>query len=262
MRKELAPVEDRGVGFGIVIAPEGSTLAYTDGYMREVESKLMPLPERAGLFTATGLGFGGPGRVTNGFLFLKLKPKGDRPKSWIKTSVFPLLPMIQVPIYRERTQQEIVQQLFPTLMGIPGVLAFVINPPSLGGQFTSNPVEYVLQAQDYATLGQAVGTMMGSAQKLGYLLNLDTDLRLNTPQLDISIDRDRASQLGVSVTDIGSTLETFLGGKAISEFKRGTKQYDVIAQLRPTARATPDAIEEIYLRGAGGLVQLASVVQV
>jgi multidrug efflux pump len=261
MRKELSPTEDRGVAFGIVIAPEGSTLAYTDRYMRQVEGVLLPLPERAGLFTATGLGFGGPGRVTNGFLFLRLKRIDERPKSWIKTPL-PMLPMVQIPLYRARSQQEIVQQLFPQLISIPGVLAFVINPPSLGGQFSSSPVEYVLQAEDYQTLGQAVGAMMAEGQKLGYLVNMDTDLRLNTPQLDITIDRDRAAQLGVSVTDIGSTLETLLGGKAISEFKRGTKQYDVIAQLRPTARATPEAIEGIYLRGANGLVQLASVIQI
>jgi multidrug efflux pump len=240
MRRELVPTEDRGVGFGIVIAPEGSTLEYTDRYMRQVEAILMPLPERRGLFTATGLGFGGPGRVTNGFLFLNLKPHAER----------------------HRSAQQIVQQLFPQLMGIPGVLAFVINPPSLGGGFSSSPVEYVLQAQDYETLGQSIGIMMGEAQKLGYLVNLDTDLRLNKPQLDISIDRDRAAQLGVSVTDIGSALETFLGGKVISDFKRGTKQYDVIAQLRATARSTPDAIQEVYLRGKGGLVQLANVVQI
>ncbi len=240
MRKELVPVEDRSVGFGIVIAPEGSTLEYTDRYMRQVEAILLPLPERAGLFTATGLGFGGPGRVTNGFLFLGLKPLHER----------------------KRSQQQIVEQLFPQLMGIPGVLAFVINPPSLGGGFSSSPVEYVLQAQDYETLGQSVGILMGEAQKLGYLFNVDTDLRLNTPQLDITIDRDRAAQLGVSVTDIGSTLETFLGGKVISGFKRGTKQYDVIAQLKATDRSSPDAIQGIYLRGKGGLVQLANVVQV
>ena len=261
MPKELAPVEDRGVGFGIVIAPEGATLEYTDRYMHMVEGILMPLPERRGLFTATGLGFGGPGRVTNGILFLSLKPKHDRPKAWRPTPL-PVLPMIQVPIYRERSQQEIVQELFPQLLGIPGVLAFVINPPSLGGDFGSSPVEYVLQAQDYETLGQSVGVMMGEIQKLGYMINPDTDLRLNTPQLDISIDRDRASQLGVSVSDIGGALETFLGGRVVSEFKRGTKQYDVIAQMRPTARATPSTIDEIYLRGRTGLVQLASVVNV
>ncbi len=157
---ELVPVEDRGIGFGIVIAPEGSTLDYTDRYMRQIEARLMKLPERAGLFTAIGLGFGGPGRVTNGFMFLRLKPRGERHKS----------------------QQQIVQELFPQLISIPGVLAFVINPPSLGGSFASKPVEYVLEADSYEELKQAVGVVMGKDSQLGYLINLDTDLRLNKPR--------------------------------------------------------------------------------
>jgi multidrug efflux pump len=238
--RELVPTEDRGVAFGIVLAPEGSTLEYTDRYMREIEARILPLPERNGLFTATGLGFGGPGRVTNGFMFLNLKPRHER----------------------KRKQQEIVASLFPQLFSIPGVLAFVINPPSLGGRFSSSPVEYVLQADTYEDLQVAVGKMMASASKLGYLINLDSDLRLNKPQLDIHIDRERAAGLGVSVSDIGTTLETMLGGRVVSDFKRAGKQYDVIAQMKSTQRATPEAIEGIYLRSTSGLVQLATVVQV
>ena len=236
---ELVPVEDRGVGFGIVIAPEGATLKYTDSYVREIENRLLKLPELDGLFTATGLSFGGPGSVTNSFMFLNLKPRSKR----------------------EKSQQQIIQELFPQLISIPGVLAFVINPPSLGS--TSNsPVEYVLQADNYSELNKAVGIMMGEASKLGYLINMDSDLRLNKPQLDIDIDRERASHLGVSVTDIGSTLETLLGGRKVTDFKRGTKQYDVILQMKPEYRATPDEIPNIYIRSKGGLVQLASVVKV
>jgi multidrug efflux pump len=237
---ELVPIEDRGIAFGIVIAPEGSTLDYTDRYMREVESRVLSLPETRSLFTATGLGFGGPGRVTNGFCFLALKPQGERKKS----------------------QQQIVQELFPRLISIPGVLAFVINPPSLGGSFSSSPIEYVLQGDSYEELNRAVGGIMGEASKLGYLINLNTDLLLNKPQLDLTIDRERAAGLGASVADIGSTLETFLGGRVVTNFKRGTKQYDCILQMKPAARATPDAIREIYVRGKSGLVQLANVVQV
>lgn len=237
---ELVPTEDRNIGFGIVIAPEGATLDYTDRYMREVESRLLNLPERRALFSAIGLSFGGPGRVTNGIVFLALKKRNERDKS----------------------QQQIVQELFPQLVSIPGVLAFVISPPSIGGNFSSSPVEYVLEADNYEELNQAVGIMMGEASKLGYLINLDSDLRLNKPQLDINIDRERAAGLGVSVTDIGTTLETLLGGRAVTNFKRGTKQYDVILQVKPSARATPDAIDEIYVRGKGGLVQLATVVNV
>jgi multidrug efflux pump len=238
--EELVPTEDRGTAFGIVLAPEGATLEYTDRYMRMIEAQLLPLPERDGLFTATGLGFSGPGRVTNGFVFLNLKPASER----------------------DRSQQDIVAQMFPRLLGIPGVLAFLVNPPSLGGDFSSSDVEYVLQADSYEELGQAVGVMMAKASELGYLINLDTDLRLNKPELQIKIDRERASGLGVSVTDIGSTLETYLGGRVVGNFKRGAKQYDVIAQMRAQGRATPDIIEQIYLRGSGGLVQMANVVTV
>jgi multidrug efflux pump len=91
---------------------------------------------------------------------------------------------------------------------------------------------------------------------------MNTDLQLNKPQLDINIDRERAAGLGASVTDIGSTLETLLGGRAVTNFKRGTKQYDVILQMRAQACSTPDAIHDIYIRGNGGLVQLANVVNV
>ena len=237
---ELVPVEDRGIGFGVVIAPEGSTLEYTDRYMREIEARLLALPERRALFSAVGLGFGGPGNVTNGFMFLALKPRNERSKS----------------------QQQIVRELFPQLISIPGVLAFVINPPSLGGDANSSPVEYVLQGEDYDQLSKATGAVMAEASQLGYLINMDTDLRLNKPQLDIAIDRERASGLGVSVTEIGSTLETLLGGRVVTNFKRATKQYDVILQMRPQARSTPDAIQDIYVRGTGGLVQLANVVRI
>lgn len=237
---ELVPVEDRGFGFGIIIAPEGATLDYTDSYVREVENILLNLPEREGLFTATGLGFEGPGSVTNSFLFLNLKPRDQR----------------------EKSQQQVVQELFPQLFSIPGVLAFVINPPSIAVDFGTGAVEYVLQADSYEELNSAVNIMMAEASQLGYLVNLDTDLRLNKPQLDIHIDRERAAQLGISVSDIGGTLETFLGGRVVSDFKRGTKQYDVILQVKPENRSTPDAIQNLYIRSNAGLVQLANVVNV
>lgn len=238
--RELVPTEDRGIAFGVVIAPEGATLDYTDSYMRELEQILLPVEERRALFTATGLGFGGPGQVTNGFAFFNLVPREER----------------------ERSAQDVVGALFPRTFSIPGVLAFLVNPPSLGGGFNSSPVEYVLQADTYEELGQAVGGLMGQASQLGYLINLDTDLRLNKPELDITIDRERAAQLGVNVTEIGSALESLLGGRVVSDFRRGAKQYDVIVQMRPTDRATPEVIEEVYVRGSGGLVRLANLVTV
>jgi multidrug efflux pump len=178
--------------------------------------------------------------VTDGIIFLNLKPRDER----------------------EKTQQQIVAETFPALFSIPGVFAMLINPPSLGGGFSSTPVEYVLQADTYEQLAEGVGIMMAKAGQLPYIVNPDTDLRLNKPQLDISIDRDRASALGVNVSDIGSTLEAYLGGRVVSDFKRGSKQYDVIVQLEAPFRTTPAAIEAIHVRGSGGLVQLANVVTV
>jgi multidrug efflux pump len=236
---ELVPTEDRGLVFNIVLAPEGSTLDYTDRYMKQAEAIYAQVPEVESFFSAVGLGFGGPGRVTDGFMFVRLKPIGER----------------------HRSQQQIVQSLFGRMISIPGVLAIPINLPSLGGGFGS-PVQFVLQADTYEDLQRAMGAMMGEAQKLGYLLNMDTDLKLNKPQLEIQIDRDRASELGVSVSDVGNTLQTLLGGRQVTRFKRGNKQYEVMLQVEPRDRSTPLAIEELYLRGKGGLVQMASVVKV
>jgi multidrug efflux pump len=207
--------------------------------MRQAEAIYQQVPEMKSMFTATGLGFGGPGRVTDGFMFVRLKPRDER----------------------QRSQQQIVGGLFPMMMGIPGVLAIPINPPSLGGGF-GRPVQYVLQAESYDALQTAMGVLMAEAGKLGYFINPDSDLKLNKPQIEVRVDRDRAAALGVSVSDVGSVLQSLLGGREIGRFKRGNQQYEVILQVPSAGRATPRSIEELYVRGSGGLVQLASVVRV
>ena len=236
---ELVPTEDRGLVFNLLFAPEGSTLEYTDRYMHQAEDVYHSVPEIAGLFSAVGLGFGGPGRVTDGFIFVRLKPFSER----------------------HRSQMQVVQSLFPRLLSIPGVFAIPINPPSLGGGF-GQPVQFVLQADDYETLERAVGSFLGEAQKLHYLVNMDTDLKLNKPQLEVRIDRDRAAELGVSAADVGATLQTLLGGREVTRFRKGSEQYQVILQSPRVDRATPEVIDGFYLHGTHGLVQLASVVRV
>ncbi len=237
--KELVPTEDRGLIFTVVMAPEGSTLEYTDRYVKFAEQIYASVPEIEGMFTAVGLGFGAPGRVTDGFMFVRLKPYQDR----------------------KRSQQEIVRTLFPRMLSIPGVLAIPINPPSLGGGF-ARPVQYVLQAETYDQLQSAMEVMIREASQLGYLVNLDSDLKLNKPQLEIEIDRDRAASLGVSVAEIGSTLQTLLGGRTASTFKLGNRQYDVILQVPARDRSDPSVIDGLYVRGKSGLAQMASVVTV
>ena len=232
--KELTPTEDRGWVFTFMRAPEGATLEYTDRYARLVEATYDRLPGKDRMFTAIGLF----GPVTDGFMFVGLKPLGKRP-----------------PV------QVLTQMLFPQLMGIPGVLAFAFPPPGLGGDFGGD-VKFVLQAETYDQLAQANGLLMAEAQKLGYLVNMDTDLQLNKPQLEIDIDRDRAAALGVSVADIGATLQTLLGGRRETRFKRGNHEYEVMLQVPRTDRSSPSIIDGLYVRGSQGLVQLASVTRV
>jgi len=232
--KELTPTEDRGWVFTFIRAPEGATLDYTDRYVRLVEGTYDRLPAKDRMFTAIGLF----GPVTDGFMFVGLKPLGKRPPVEVLT-----------------------QMLFPQLMGIPGVLAFAFPPPGLGGDFGGD-VKFVLQADTYDQLAQANALMMAEAQKLGYLINMDTDLQLNKPQLEIDIDRDRAAALGVSVADIGATLQTLLGGRRETRFKRGNHEYEVMLQVPRTDRSSPSIIDGLYVRGSQGLVQLASVTRV
>jgi len=233
--KELAPSEDRGFIFQVIRSPEGATIDYTDRYTQIVENLYDHTPAKDRMFTAIGLF----GPVTDAFMFVGLKPRNQRP-----------------PV------QILAQMLFPQLMGIPGVLAFAFPPPGLGGSF-GGAVQYVLQADSYDQLAKATGLMMQEAQKLGYLVNMDTDLKLNKPQLEIDIDRKRAAELGVSVSDIGSTLETLLGGQRVTRFKRGNHEYEVMLQVPRVDRSNPSAIEGLYVRGSGGaLVQLASVTRV
>lgn len=232
--KELTPAEDRGWIFTVVRAPEGSTIEYTDRYTRMVEATYDRLPAKDRMFTAIGLF----GPVTDGFMFVGLKPQNQRP-----------------PV------QALSQMLFPQLMSIPGVLAFAFPPPGLGGGF-GGAVQFVLQAESYDQLSQATGLMMMEAQKLGYLVNMDTDLKLNKPQLEVDIDRERAAELGVSVTDIGATLQTLLGGQRVTRFKRGNHEYEVMLQVPRPDRSQPSFIDGFYVRGTQGLVQLASVTRV
>jgi multidrug efflux pump len=232
--RELVPPEDQGWIFTVVRAPEGATLDYTDRYTQMVEQIYHQLPATDRMFTAIGLF----GPVTDGFMFVGLKPAHQRP-----------------PV------QLLSQMLFPRLMAIPGVLAFAFPPPGLGGSF-GGAVQYVLQADSYSQLATSIGAMMPELQKLGYLVNIDTDLKLNKPQLEISIDRERAASLGVSVDEIGSTLQTLLGGERVTRFKRGNHQYEVMLQVPVADRDNPASIAGLYVRGSSGLVQLASVTRV
>jgi len=237
LKSELSPVEDRGIVFGVATAPQGSTPAYTASQLKPIEELYAQVPE-AFAFTAIS----GFPTVVDGTAILRLKPWEERTKS----------------------QQKISEELRPKLQAIPGAQAFVINPPSLGQRFRSTPIEYVIMAQvPYPELARIVDRFLEEVRKFPGALNLQTDLRLNTPEVRVQINRDKLGDVGVNVDNVGRTLETMLGGRQVTRFKRDGEQYDVIVQVAPLDRSTPADISDIYVRSRNGtMIQLANFVDV
>ena len=164
---------------------------------------------------------------------------------------------------RERKAQEITASIAPRLFALPGVLAFPVNPPSLGQSFRNPPLQYVVQANSYEALDAMVTSLVAKARESRAIANPDSDLRLNKPQLSVDIDREKAAALGIDVETIGRTLETLLGGRQVTRFKREGKQYDVIVQLEAKDRNTPADLSAVYVRARdGSLVQISNLVRV
>jgi len=237
LKSELSPVEDRGVVFGLVTAPQGSTPQYTADQIRPIEELYSQVPE-AQAYTAIA----GFPTVVDGNAVLRLKPWEER----------------------TRKQQQIAEDLRPKFQQIPGAIAFPINPPSLGQSFRSTPIEYVVMSQiPYADLQRLVDRFLDEVRKEPRILNLQIDLRLNTPEVRVAINRDKLSDIGVPVETVGRTLETMLGGRQVTRFKREGEQYDVIVQVAPLDRTTPADISDTYVRARdGGMVQLSNLVSV
>ena len=240
LKSELAPTEDRGFFIGFMLAPEGSSLQYTDQYARQLEGIYQNVPEVRTAFVVVAPGLERPNPVNTALSFVMLDPWEER----------------------SRSQMDITASLGPQMfMGMPGVLAFPINPPSLGQSFRNPPLQFVVQAPSYDELNTAVEALMAKVREYPGLSNPDTDLKLTKPQLKVDINRDKAAQMGVGVDTIGRTLETLLGGREVTRFKRDSEQYDVIVQLDPAARAVPQDLTALYVRGRdGGLTPLSNLV--
>lgn len=237
MRSELAPLEDRAVVFGRVQAPQGATVQYTSDSLRAIETMYESIEERQAYNAVAGFP-----TVTDGNAILRLKPWEER----------------------SRKQQDVARELNQKFAQLPGVIAFAVSPPSLGQSFRSLPIEYVIMAQvPYPELDQMVNQFIAEMSKYPGVQNLQTDLRLNTPELRVEVNRDKLADMGVSVQNVGLTLQTMLGGRQVTRFKSEGEQYDVMVQVAPRDRSTPNDISDIYVRARdGSMVQLANVVDV
>jgi multidrug efflux pump len=238
--QELVPTADRGTALVFTRAPEGSTIGYTDRYQRLAEEIILSTPEIEKAFSVVALGIGTPGLVNEGGIFTTLKP-------WEQ---------------RSRSQQEVVAELGKKLWDVPGIQAFAVNPSGLGAGFGS-PVSIVLQGPEVGPLAGYADEIVQRARQLPGFLNVRSDLLLNKPQLDVHVDRNRASDLGVSVRDVATTLQILLGGLDLSQFKLQGETYKVMAQLEGAERTNARDVLGLYVRGrTGALVPLASVVNV
>ncbi len=235
LKREFIPADDRGVIFTNVIAAEGATLAYTDRYQRMVEEVMGGVPEIDNVFSIVGRG----GSPNGGFVVGRLKPWEER----------------------ERNVEQILGEIRPQLAMIPGIMAFASNPPAIGGR--GSPIEFIVRNPDYDSLLVANNRLLERARTIPGLVNVDTDLKVNKPELTVTFDRDRAEDIGVPVSDVATTLQTMLGGTRASTFTRENKLFDVLLQLDPAGRATPQDMENLFVRGRQGtLVRLDAVASV
>jgi len=236
LKQELAPLEDRGLIFGIVSAPEGSTVAYTSGYIQQIEAMYKEIPEMVSYTAVVGFP-----TVSDGRAILRLK-------SWDQ---------------RTRSQQEIARELVPKFRNLAGVNAFAVSPASLG-QGRDKPLQFIIMTSaPYEQLQQFVDRLIAETAKNPGLTDVDSDLRLNKPELKIAVNRDKIADVGANVESVGRTMETMLGGRQVTRFKQDGEQYDVIVQVADVDRSNPDDITNIYVRGRNNeMVQLSNLLTV
>jgi len=241
--KELTPPEDQGSFFITINGPEGAGYDYTVEQALQVEKRLMKLIDEGladRVIVRAPRGFGGATsedmHTAQALLFLK--PWGERPSAFV---------------IQQRLQQELDQ--------IPGVRSFVIMRSGLsrGGQ---QPVQFVIGGPDYSTLANWQEKMLARASQIPALIGVDSDYKETRPQLRVVVDRQRAADLGVSVQEVGSTLETMFGSRRVTTFERDGEEYDVVMQAGREDRSDPSDLTNLYVRSerSGELVPLGNLV--
>jgi len=237
MKQELSPLEDRGTILATVNAPDGATLDYTNRYAQALEKMGQPYKEFDRIFASIG----NP-TVSQASVIYRTVDWDDRKRSTL----------------------EMARELQPKFASLPGVTAFPITPPSLGQGFRERPLNFVIQTSDsYENLDRVVEQILAEVAKNPGIQSPVSDLRLNKPELRIDVNREKAADLGVSVEVVAKAIETMLGGRNVTRYKRDAEQYDVIVQTEASGRSTPEDIEGIYVRGrSDAMIPLSSLVTV
>ncbi|MBS1518821.1 MAG: efflux RND transporter permease subunit [Bacteroidetes bacterium] len=242
LQTELAPLEDRSNLRIQALGPEGSTFEYTEKYLDELTQYTMDsIPEATSPITIIAPSFSSPGPTNVGIVNLFLVP----------------------PEERQRTQQQIYKNLARDLNSFTGIRGFPTMPPTIGSRFGRQPLQYVIQAPNFDRLMEVLPKILDEAKKSPKLQFVDADIKVNKPELTVTINREKASSVGVSTRDIARTLQTALGGQQISYFIKNGKQYQVIAQVNREFRDDPYDLNYLFVRNnKGDLVQLDNLVAV
>ncbi len=233
--RELAPEEDQGAIFALIKTPQYANLDYMETATRQVQAAADTIPEKAHVFLING-----SGGVRQGFGGLILK-------AWAE---------------RSRDQKQVIADLQPKLAEVTGAQILAFAPPSLPGSNGGPPVQFVIRTiKDYKQLAEVMAALEKAAKASGLFIFTDSDLKFDTPQIEIEIDAAKANRLGISMQDIGSSLATMLGGNYVNRFSLDGRSYQVIAQAPRDFRLTPDWLTRYQLRTSSGqLVSLATVV--
>ena len=237
LKSELAPTEDTGTIVGVFSGPDGATINYTGRYARELEAAYASIPETNRYMVIAGFP-----TVAQGISFMKLEDWGDR----------------------SRSQFEIRNELLPKFQEIAGVRAFPVNRPPLGQSARNQPVNFVIRSSmEYAELQGYVDELLNRVREYPGLESLDSDLKLNSPQLKVAVNREQAVAVGSDVATIGRSLESLFGSRQVTRFKQNGEQYDVLVQLQDVDRSNPQDLDRVYVRGRDGqMVQLSNLIEV
>ncbi|MBT4739073.1 MAG: efflux RND transporter permease subunit [Rhodospirillaceae bacterium] len=236
LKQELTPIEDRGLVITAQIGPEGATPEYMLRNAQKVETIIEKIPEIEIFMTMVGF-----------------------PVSTVTSTFSTLIPWEE----RDRKSYDIAEIISPQVFAIPGIFAFATVPPTFGSRGGTKQIEVVVRTTgSYEDLEQLTGEVFGLLGPGSGIRDLDTNLRLNKPELRTTVNREKAVDIGVSVATIGRTLETLLGGREVTRFKRSGEQYDVIVQIDESERSDPRDLARLFVRGHNdAMVPLANLVQ-
>jgi multidrug efflux pump len=236
---ELTPMEDRSEFNLRAQAPEGATFEFMDKYVLELTDFINnEVPEQEGLFSVTAPGFSGGG-VNSAFIRVKLKN----------------------PRERDRTQQQIVDDLTMKIRKYTGVRSYINQPQTIGDRRGGFPLQFVIQAGEIEKLKKVLPEFMAKASASPKFAFVDLDLKFNKPEINITIDRDKARNLGVNVLDIAQTLQLGLSGSRFGNFIMDGKQYQIIGQVERADRNDPLDLKTLYVKNKRGeLIQMDNLV--